>query len=144
PEQGSEREQEETHRRPSDARRKRRQRRAFLALEGFRSLRSMVPKEVAQAFADGIRRGESEPLKTGHVGDMPLDAGGSIVPPDNLDLAVQPGNAEQLGKGGVNRGLASAREVVHAAAFAPLREEEKGGGNVAHVDEIAGRIDCPD
>ena len=58
----------------------------MLALEGIRPLRSMVPKEVAQALADGICRGESKPLKARHVGDMPPDAGGSIVAPDNLDL----------------------------------------------------------
>ena len=104
----------------------------------------MVVKEVAQALADGMRRGESEPLKTGHVGDVPPDAGGAIVPPGDLDLAVQSGNAKQLGKDGVNRRLASAREVVHAAAFAPSRKEEEGSRDVANVDEIASRIERPD
>src|SRR5436309_15794190 len=87
--------------------------------------------------------GRIQAAEARHVGDMPPDAGGSIVAPDNLDLAVQPGNAKQLGKDGVNRGLAPAREVVHVAAIAPLREEEKGGRDVAYVDEVASRIECP-
>src|SRR5476649_1083286 len=104
----------------------------------------MVGEEVLQALAEGVSWTKAEAAEAGDVGEVPRYPRGLAGLGDDLDLAGQAGDAQELGEHEVDGRLASAGHVVGTAALAFAREKKKRGRDVAHVDEVARRLQGAD